>query len=226
MQDSNPTESAARAFRDYDLSVLRAVKSEQRRLRFADPKLIDVGTGTAEFLIKLAEDRWFDDFQLTGTDTSIEMLEVATEIVGDAGLGDRISLEQNDVHQLPYADNCIQFVTSQATIHQWEDPVLAFREIFRVLAPTGVAVVHEPRRDLDPSVLVKLRRKRARHGLEMDALHERYTPGEVWDLLEQAGLARHVVINSPSTSIGFEVRIVKTPVGNVSESLSVRAADA
>ncbi|MFK7819085.1 MAG: class I SAM-dependent methyltransferase [Planctomycetaceae bacterium] len=226
MQDSN-SRAEVRAFRDYDLSVLRAVRSEQRRLRFAKPRLVDVGTGTGEFLLRLARDSWFKDFRLIGTDTSSEMLEVASDIVGTAGLSERILLEQNDVHQLPYADESIEFVTSQSTIHQWDNPVQAFQEIFRVLATNGAAVIHEPRRDIDPELQVALRRKRAKHGLQMDALHERHTPGEVWEMLEQAGLTRHAVINSPSTSIGFEVRLVKTSgAADVASGLTVRAADA
>ena len=226
MQDSNPTPPQPRAVRDYDVSVIRAVKEEQRRLRFANPRLVDIGTGTAEFLVKLATDEKLLNFRLTGTDTSADMLEAAADIVRDAGLDERIQLEQNDVHQLPYADGSIEFITSQSTIYQWENPVAAFRELYRVLALNGVAIIHEPRRDLSPSMMVALKHKRAKRGLEMDSLDERLTPNEVWDLLEQAELAEYAVINSPSTAIGFEVRIARSGVG--SEPFSphvIRSAD-
>lgn len=195
---------------DYDNSIIRALRQEHRLLRFPAPKLIDVGTGTGQFLVRLAEDSRFNDFDLVGIDSSSEMLDVATDVTSEAGFADRIRLEVQDVHSLPYSDGHCEYITSQSTVHQWENPVKAFQEIFRVLKPNGVAIIHEPRRDIEMNTLVAVRAKLARFGLEMDSLSEKHTPGEVWDFLEEAGLAAQSIINSPSSSIGFEIRISKS----------------
>ena len=186
------------------------MRQEHKLLRFESPRLVDVGTGTAQLLIRLAEDPRFDSFELIGVDTCSDMLEVANDLIDRAYVSGRIRLDQHDVHDLPYEDDYCEFVTSQFSVHQWEDPVKAFKEIFRVLKPNGVAVIHEPRRDLPLDKLVALKKKRARLGIDASPIESHLTPAEVWDLIEEAGLAPYSIINSPSTSGSFEVRIANS----------------
>lgn len=197
----------------YDDGMIRRVLQEQRIMRCAAPKLVDVGTGTAQLLIRMAEDARFKSFELIGTDYFQDMLDTAAEAVAEAGHTDRIRLQQNDVHDLPYEQEFCDMVISRSTIHHWENPVRAFEEIFRVLRKDGVAIIHEPRRDPAPEVLAEFNRKRAELGIENARMDEKYTPGEVQEFLNQAGLQRYAVINAPPkgpSSMGFEVRIARS----------------
>ena len=177
------------------------------------PRLVDIGTGTAQLLIKMAADDRYAEYELIGTDYFQDMLDTAATAVAEAGHSARIRLDQNDVHDLPYDENYCELVTSRSTIHHWENPVRAFEEIFRILRPDGVALIHEPRRDPNPAALAEFNRRRAEVGIENARMDEKYTPGEVRDFLKQAGLARYAVVNAPSSgpsSMGFEVRIAKS----------------
>lgn len=223
MLDPSGPQPALRAF-DYDRAIIGAVRQEHKLLRFESPRLIDVGTGTAQLLIRLAEDPWFDSFELVGIDTSPDMLEVANDLLKQTSVADRIQLDEQDVHNLSYEDDYCEFVTSQSSVHQWENPVQAFKEIFRILKPHGVAVIHEPRRDLSPEKMVALKKRRAQLGISAAPIDSHLTPSETWDLIEEAGLAKYSMISSPSTSGSFEVRIANsTPVENTNTSLRTQS---
>lgn len=198
---------------DYDDGMMRRIRQEQRIMRCDAPRLVDIGTGTARLLIRLADDPAYQNHELIGTDYFQDMLDTAAEAVTHAGHSDRIRLEQNDVHALPYPDEYCDLVTSRSTIHHWEDPVSAFREIFRILRPNGVAIIHEPRRDPAPEALAEFNRTRAELGIENARMDEKYTPTEVQSFLNEAGLRPFGVINAPPkgpSSMGFEVRIAKS----------------
>ena len=80
------------------------------------------------------------------------------------------------------------------------------------LAPGGVAIIHEPRRDPSPDALAEFNRARAAVGVEPARMEEKYTAAEVDAFLRRAGLAKQSIISAPRRgpgSMGFEVRISK-----------------
>lgn len=197
---------------EYDNGLMRRTNQEHKMMFCSEPALLDVGTGTGQLLIKMCRDRRFDKFRFVGTDFFEDMLDIAREAVDQAGLKERIELHQNDVHDLPYEDEFTNFVISRSTIHHWANPVRAFQEIYRVLKPGGVAIIHEPRRDPHPEALAEFNRRRGELGIEAARMDEKYTPAEVDAFLADAGLAAYGVINAPKSgprSMGFEVRIAK-----------------
>ncbi len=200
------------AIGEYDDGLLKRVRQEWMTMSARNPRLVDIGTGTAQLLIRMAGDPRYDRFELIGTDYFEDMLDTARAAVAEAGCSDRVRLELNDVHDLPYDDQSVDFVTSRSTIHHWQNPVQAFREIFRILKPGGVALIHEPRRDPNPEALAEFNRRRHELGIEDARMDEKYTPTEVSRFLVEADVARFGVINAPSRgphSMGFEVRIAR-----------------
>jgi len=204
------------ALQEYDDGMMRRLRQEQWLMRCAEPRLLDIGTGTARLLIRMIQDPQFASYELIGTDFFEDMLDEAREAIAESGVdASRIQLDHNDVHNMPYDDDFAHLISSRSTIHHWEDPVKAFQEIYRVLHPNGVAIIHEPRRDPHPDALAEFNRRRAELGIEEARLDEKYTPEEVVDFLRQAGIGRYSVVNAPKhgpSSMGFEVRIAKTNV--------------
>jgi len=123
---------------------------------------VDLGTGTAQIPIELCRRR--GDVRVLAGDRAGHMLAVARRNVDAAGLGGRIELAQVDAKRLPYAAGQFRTVFSNSLLHHLANPAAALREIWRVLAPGGLAFVRDLFRPADE---VTLRR-----------LVDRYTVGE------------------------------------------------
>ena len=196
----------------HDERTIRRLRQEYRSLGRAPCTLIDVGTGTAQLLVKLAAHKEMQWKKIIGTDIFDDMLAKARETIATAHLENLIAIERADVHEMPYADGSADFIISRSTIHHWADPAKAFQEIYRLLAPDGVAIIHEPRRDPHPAALAAFNAARAAVGVEPARMDEKYTAQEVEAFLRTAGLAAQSIVSAPRRgpgSMGFEVRISK-----------------
>jgi arsenite methyltransferase len=81
------------------------------------------------------------DVHVTGVDFSRDMVaQQRRRLAGLVG-ADRLRLEEADVATLPFSSQSFDRVLSCNTIYFWPDPVLALREILRVLAPGGRLVL-------------------------------------------------------------------------------------
>ena len=78
-------------------------------------------------------------------------------------LGHRVSAIFADAHSLPFRDNYADIIVSRGSYHFWEDRVLAFSEIYRVLKPGAVAYIGRGfSRDLPVETAKKIRAKQGK----------------------------------------------------------------
>ena len=208
LYDEYTTESVER----YDEAMIRRLLQELWLVGRGPHTLIDVGTGTARLLVKIAKHPSFTDTRLIGTDYFPDMVAQARETVQRHGLQAQVTIDYADVHDMPYPRDHADFVISRSCIHHWANPVTAFQEIYRVLRCGGVALLHEPRRDPHPEALAEFNHKRDQVGVEPARLEEKYTPEEVKRFLKEAGLHKQSIVSAPKSgpgSLGFEVRLSK-----------------
>ncbi|WP_027182919.1 class I SAM-dependent methyltransferase [Desulfovibrio inopinatus] len=100
---------------------------------------LDVGTGSAALIIELAK---LTQMEMIGLDTNSKALELARENVAQHGLpSDRFQFLLNDVCAMPLPDASVDLLLSRGSIPFWTDLPTAFKEINRVLAPGGKALV-------------------------------------------------------------------------------------
>jgi len=178
----------------------------------ATSTIIDMGTGTAVIPIKLAAIPQFDGASVIAMDFFRPMVEAAREAVQAAGVEDRIHVVRADAHRMPFADGCADYLISRSTLHHLKDPAQAFREVFRILRPGGIALIHDPRRDPNPEFLKDFNERRRQAGFEPNDLSEKFTLAQVRGFVEEAGVAAFATIHAPSdgpASMGYEVRVEK-----------------
>jgi ubiquinone/menaquinone biosynthesis C-methylase UbiE len=157
--------------------------------RGPDAVLIDIGTGTGRFLLHLATIPALAGLRLIGTDLFPDMITRARTAADDAGV--TIQFLCQDVHQMELPDASADIITSRSTVHHWQDPVQAFREIYRLLKPRGVAFICDIRRDAPADVVAEFNRLRAEAGLGPSVLEEKYTKAELEEFCRVAGIDGH-----------------------------------
>ena len=116
---------------------------------------------------------------------------------------------------MSYPDGYARYIISRSTIHHWADPVQALREIYRVLEPGGIVMIHEPRRDASPAVVSLFNGMRESVGYPAFIPEEKYTPSEVLRMCEEAGIGQEsdaIVSDQGVAALGFELRITKSRV--------------
>jgi len=110
-------------------------KAIDQLLPLAPKRMLDVATGTGDFAILAA--RRLHPQELTGSDISESMMDIARQKVEREGLADIIELQREDCMALTFADNTFDAVTSAFGIRNFPDLDKGLHEMFRVLRPGG-----------------------------------------------------------------------------------------
>lgn len=99
---------------------------------------LDIGCGGGYLGLALAR---ISELETILFDESQDMLKLARGYIGQSGLESRVKTLLGDVHDIPLADESINLVVSRGSMFFWENRVQAFREIYRVLAIGGAAMI-------------------------------------------------------------------------------------
>jgi demethylmenaquinone methyltransferase/2-methoxy-6-polyprenyl-1,4-benzoquinol methylase len=106
-----------------------------RPLRF-----LDLATGTADLALAAARRK---GVSVVGVDFSREMLRIAIDKIGQAGLTKKITLLQGDAFALPFPDRTFDIVGNAFLLRNLPDRPAAFAEMARVTKPGGALICLE-----------------------------------------------------------------------------------
>ncbi len=99
---------------------------------------IDIGAGPASLSIALAK---ITDLKIYAMDISMDMYTLSAENIKLEGLNGKIIPIMGDVHHVPFADEFADLIISRGSLPFWKCPLIAFREINRVLKTGGMGYV-------------------------------------------------------------------------------------
>ncbi len=108
------------------------------KLHITEGVAIDVGAGPASLSVAMAR---LSDLKIYAMDISSEVIQIAQESMEKEGLNNRIKVVHGDVHHMPFPDDFADLVFSRGSMFFWKYLPTAFREIYRVLKPGGLAYV-------------------------------------------------------------------------------------
>jgi demethylmenaquinone methyltransferase/2-methoxy-6-polyprenyl-1,4-benzoquinol methylase len=140
--------SSERAFTDAGLQKLAATEGET---------VLEVGFGTGHAILALA--RAVGSYgRVYGIDISDEMNRITQERVNEAGLADRVTLEQGDAARLPFETGFFDAVFASFTLELFDTPEIprALAEWHRVLREGGRLCVVAMAQQEKPGLAVRL----------------------------------------------------------------------
>ena len=106
-------------------------------------RVLDIGTGTGLQLRAIHQLQ--PSIGLFGIDLSTPAIDAARKAIG-VFLPD---LRVGSIEKTTYPDDFFDIVTCNSSMSYWENPIICFNEIYRILKPRGVVKLFEPHRDID-----------------------------------------------------------------------------
>jgi ubiquinone/menaquinone biosynthesis C-methylase UbiE len=109
---------------------------------FNTGRMLDLGTGPGYLPIEIAKRA--PEITIVGVDLSRQLILMARGNAARAGLAHQLSFEVGNSAKLRFEDESFDTVLSTGMLHSLKDPVVVFKEIFRVLKKGGRAWVYDP----------------------------------------------------------------------------------
>jgi len=128
-----------------DLNRHRVIAGQVAPTLAPRSRVLEIAPGPGYFCIELAR---LGDFQITGLDISRSFVEIARRNAASEGVD--ADFVHGNASAMPFADGSFDLCFCQAAFKNFTDPVGAIREMHRVLAPGGTAVILDMRRDATP----------------------------------------------------------------------------
>jgi ubiquinone/menaquinone biosynthesis C-methylase UbiE len=106
--------------------------------------VVDLGTGPGSIPILIAKAK--PTWQITAVDNADAMLAIARTDVDAAKLGDRVKLHQADVKTSGLSAHSFDLVICSSVLHHMPEPLPLWREMKRLVKPSGQIFVRDLRR--------------------------------------------------------------------------------
>lgn len=168
-------------------------------------RILDIHCGGGRWLIAMA--RRFPGTHLVGVEFEADSVARARTAVADAVLGDRITIEQDDVTTIDHEGEAI-LAYFQYALHQLADPVAAIRSAVAALAPGGWLVALDWYLPTDPDEL-QTRHAELLAGAQLDELlmgTRLVTRSEALGWFADAGVSTPELIDLPSGATAIVAR--------------------
>ena len=123
--------------------------------------IADIGTATGVVPVRLATDPAMRGWRYVGIDLDPAMLDEGRPRIHALDLDDTIEMRVGDALALPFDDGTLTMAVGRATLHHLPDKALSLTEMYRVLEPGGIALVHDMRRDAPQHLLDRFTEMRA-----------------------------------------------------------------
>ncbi|MBF0472514.1 MAG: class I SAM-dependent methyltransferase [Nitrospirae bacterium] len=104
-----------------------------------DEVILDIGAGSGYFSLDIAE--MLNTGHVICLDISNEMLNFLKNKAQKQGINDKIKIINSDASSIKLKDKSVNIVVSNFVLHEFTDPNIVFKEIFRVLKPNGFVII-------------------------------------------------------------------------------------
>jgi ubiquinone/menaquinone biosynthesis C-methylase UbiE len=194
----------------YMMPVYRHFARKIAKMKILGPGILDIGAGSGLLSIEIAK-MLNQEFHITATDISEDILQIAQDNIQKSGLGHKIEIKACSASALAFPDGSFDLVVSNASLHHWINPLAAFSEIKRVTKSGGSCLIRDNMR-LSPlfNPLINLISRvkgmnKTQHDLWIKAIQASYTTSELKDLLKQSDIKEYQISVNP-TFLDFDIK--------------------
>jgi ubiquinone/menaquinone biosynthesis C-methylase UbiE len=106
--------------------------------------ILDLGTGPGYLPLEIVKRS--PSIRVIGIDLTRKLINTAKLSALKSGVADRLHFEVGNAARLRFENNYCDMVISTGMLHSLKDPVMVFRECYRVLKPGGEAWIYDPAR--------------------------------------------------------------------------------
>jgi len=153
--------------------------------------VLEIGPGPGWAGINLLKKR--KDLKLIGLDASHDMIRVASKNALKEGFPEIVFIHGTAENMSEINDGTFDLVISRDSLHHWEEPEKVFKEVKRILKPSGKLFIHDSRRDMNTfgRMIVTIFSKLIPNNLGhywRTSIAASYTAEEIRTLLDKNGL--------------------------------------
>ena len=158
---------------------------------------IDLGTGTGALARAIAK---ITNLKVYALDISKDMLKLTEKYIKEEGLEGKIIPILGDVHKLPFEDNFADLIISRGSMFFWNDKIKAFKEIYRVLKPGGMAYIGGGfgNKELREKIFAEMRKRNPNWDNEVKSRMKNHSKEILEDILDKAGIPNYKIIDDDS----------------------------
>ncbi|MFA7108988.1 MAG: class I SAM-dependent methyltransferase [Sphaerochaetaceae bacterium] len=136
--------------------------------------------------------------KLTGIEISENMIKLATNNAKDYHLEERVKYVKGNCANLPFENDTFDGVFSNGSLHEWENPLKAINEIYRVLKPGCFFCITDMRRNsnllLKWLIYISTKPKEIRPGF-LSSYNASYIKEEIAEILKKSDVETYSVNN-------------------------------
>jgi ubiquinone/menaquinone biosynthesis C-methylase UbiE len=192
---------------------LREFKELARRMSETLPegaRVLEVAPGPGYFAIELAK---LGRHHVTGLDISKTFVEIAGKNAANEGV--HVDFQRGDAARMPFGEASFDLIVCRAAFKNFSDPVTALKEMRRVLAPGGNAVIIDLRKDapkdaidayIDSMGVSKLNAMFMKWTFRSMLLKRAYTKAQFERFISESGFGATKIDETP---VGFEISLTK-----------------
>ncbi|HEV8386934.1 MAG TPA: class I SAM-dependent methyltransferase [Nitrososphaera sp.] len=172
--------------------------------------VLEVAPGPGYLAIELAK---MGRFEIVGLDVSKDFVEIAQRNATKAGV--QVEFRQGNAARMPFRDSTFDFVICTAAFKNFKEPLVALREMHRVLKPGSIALIVDMNRSATDEQIKDYTTKMGVRGFEkvfMKLIFKHflrkgaYTKEEFLDLVSKTAFKEHRIKDE---AIGFHAYLVR-----------------
>lgn len=173
-------------------------------------RVLEVAPGPGYLAIELAK---LGRYQITGLDISKTFVTIATKNAETEGV--RVDFRQGDAAHMPFEANAFDQIVCRAAFKNFSQPVLALKEMHRVLRPGGQARIIDLSKDTPPEAIDEFIQKTDRGAMNsflmkwtfrLLLLKRAYTRKDFERFITESGFTSHDI---QEMNLGFDITLAK-----------------